>query len=84
VGDGSAHLHVLAMVRPSRLPQVIGSFALEWDDILPPVPEHVWQREVGEVDVAVVFALGRGEFGRLSARLNLDPWAPSARFHLYP
>ena len=52
-GDGSAHLHVLAMVRPARLPQVIGSFAVEWDDILPKVPEDVWQREVDEV-VAVM------------------------------
>ena len=52
-GDGSAHLHTLAMVRPARLPQVIGSFAVEWDDILPPVPEEVWQREVDEV-VAVM------------------------------
>ena len=48
-GDGSAHLHTLAMVRPARLPQVIGSFAVEWDDILPEVPEDVWQREVDEV-----------------------------------
>lgn len=52
-GDGSAHLHVLAMVRPARLPQVIGSFAVEWDDILPPVPEEVWQREVDAVAVAM-------------------------------
>ena len=52
-GDGSAHLHVLAMVRPARLPQVIGSFAVEWDDILPPVPQDVWQREVAEVAAAM-------------------------------
>lgn len=52
-GDGSAHLHVLAMVRPARLPQVIGSFAVEWDDILPPVPGEVWQREVEQVAAAM-------------------------------
>lgn len=56
-GDGAAHLHVLAMVRPERLPQVVGSFAVEWDDLLPPVPEGVWQREVD----AVVAALRSGE-----------------------
>lgn len=56
-GDGSAHLHVLAMVRPARLPQVIGSFAVEWDDLLPPVPEEVWQREVE----AVVAGMAAGE-----------------------
>ena len=57
-GDASAHLHVLAMVRPARLPQVIGSFAVEWDDLLPRVPEDVWQREVDEV--AMVMASGEG------------------------
>lgn len=52
-GDGAAHLHVLAMVRPARLPQVTGSFAVEWDDLLPPIPEDVWQREVDEVAAAM-------------------------------
>lgn len=52
-GDGAAHLHVLAMVRPERLPQVVGSFAVEWDDLLPPVPEEVWQREVDTVAAAM-------------------------------
>jgi hypothetical protein len=59
-GDGSAHLHVLLMVRPERLPQVIGSFAVEWDDILPPVPDEVWDREVVEVAAAMA-AGGDGE-----------------------
>lgn len=40
---------MLAVVRPARLPQVIGSFTVEWDDLLPPVPAEVWQREVDEV-----------------------------------
>lgn len=52
-GDGSAHLHALALVRPAGLPQVIGSFAVEWDDILPPVPLDVWQREVDQVAAAM-------------------------------
>lgn len=52
-GDGSAHLHTLAMVRPARLPQVIGSFVVEWDDILPEIPEDVWQREVDAVAAAM-------------------------------
>lgn len=52
-GDGAAHLHVLAMVRPARLPQVIGSFAVEWDDLLPTVPEDVWQEEVDRVSAAM-------------------------------
>lgn len=30
-----------------------GSFAVEWDDLLPPVPEEVWQREVDTVAAAM-------------------------------
>lgn len=59
-GDGSAHLHVMAMVRPARLPQVVGSFAVEWDDILPPVPEDVWRREVDEVATVMASGAAKG------------------------
>jgi hypothetical protein len=31
------------MARPARLPQLIGSFAAIWDDVLPPVPEELWR-----------------------------------------
>jgi len=42
-GDGSEHLHWWFMARPARFPQLIGSFAAIWDDILPPVPEPIWR-----------------------------------------
>jgi diadenosine tetraphosphate (Ap4A) HIT family hydrolase len=42
-GDGSEHLHWWFMARPARFPQLIGSFAAIWDDILPPVPEAIWR-----------------------------------------
>jgi diadenosine tetraphosphate (Ap4A) HIT family hydrolase len=42
-GDGAEHLHWWFMARPARLPQLIGSFAAIWDDILPPVPENIWK-----------------------------------------
>jgi diadenosine tetraphosphate (Ap4A) HIT family hydrolase len=42
-GDGSEHFHLWFMARPARLPQLIGSFAAIWDDILPPTPEDVWR-----------------------------------------
>lgn len=42
-GDGSEHLHWWFMARPARLPQLWGSFAAIWDDVLPPVPEDVWR-----------------------------------------
>jgi diadenosine tetraphosphate (Ap4A) HIT family hydrolase len=54
-GDGGEHLHWWFLARPARLPQLIGSFAAIWDDILPPLPEAVWRANVA----AVVEALAR-------------------------
>jgi diadenosine tetraphosphate (Ap4A) HIT family hydrolase len=54
-GDGSEHLHWWFMARPARIPQLIGSFAAIWDDILPPLPEDVWRANID----AVVAALER-------------------------
>jgi hypothetical protein len=48
-GDGSEHFHVWFMARPARLPQLIGSFAAIWDDILPPTPEGVWRTNLDAV-----------------------------------
>ena len=48
-GDGTAHLHWWFMARPARLPQLIGSFAAIWDDILPPTPENVWRENLATV-----------------------------------
>jgi len=42
-GDGSEHLHWWFMARPARLPQLVGSFAAIWDDVLPPLPEQLWR-----------------------------------------
>jgi diadenosine tetraphosphate (Ap4A) HIT family hydrolase len=52
-GDGSEHLHWWFMARPARLPQLVGSFAAIWDDILPPVPEDVWRRDLEALTVAL-------------------------------
>jgi diadenosine tetraphosphate (Ap4A) HIT family hydrolase len=48
-GDGSEHLHWWFMARPARFPQLIGSFAAIWDDILPPVPEAIWRDNLANV-----------------------------------
>jgi diadenosine tetraphosphate (Ap4A) HIT family hydrolase len=48
-GDGSEHLHWWFMARPARIPQLIGSFAAIWDDILPPTPEDVWRANLAAV-----------------------------------
>ena len=37
------------MARPARIPQLIGSFAAIWDDILPPLPEDVWRENLAIV-----------------------------------
>lgn len=48
-GDGSMHLHTWFMARTARLPQVLGSYAAEWDAILPPVPVDIWRADLHEV-----------------------------------
>jgi len=51
IGDGSAHLHVWFIGRPARFGGILGSFALEYDDMLPPTPEDSWladQRAVAQ------------------------------------
>ena len=48
-GDGSEHLHWWFMARPARIPQLLGSFAAIWDDILPPTPENVWRANLEKV-----------------------------------
>ena len=48
-GDGGAHLHVWFVARTARQAGVLGSYAVEWDAILPPVPEEVWRADVATV-----------------------------------
>lgn len=58
-GDGSYHLHWWFMARPARLPQLIGSFAAIWDDILPPTPEPIWRDNLRVVATALAADGGR-------------------------
>jgi diadenosine tetraphosphate (Ap4A) HIT family hydrolase len=48
-GDGSEHLHWWFLARPARIPQLVGSFAAIWDDVLPPLPEDVWRANLDAV-----------------------------------
>ncbi len=50
-GDGSAHLHVWFAARTAGLTGVLGSYAIEWDDLLPPGPEEIWRADMHEVAV---------------------------------
>lgn len=48
-GDGGAHLHVWFFARTARLAGVLGSTAIEWDDLIPPGPEDVWRADLHTV-----------------------------------
>ena len=52
-GDGSEHFHFWFMARPARMPQLIGSFAAIWDDVLPPTPNDVWAANLAAVRAAL-------------------------------
>ena len=45
-GDGGSHLHVWFIARYERLPNILGSMAVEWDEMLPPPPEDVWRADL--------------------------------------
>ena len=45
--------HWWFMARPARLPQLIGSFASIWDDILPPTPQDVWRADLDALRAAL-------------------------------
>lgn len=52
-GDGGEHLHWWFMARPARIPQLLGSFAAIWDDILPPVPEEIRRADLARLKEAL-------------------------------
>ena len=52
-GDGSEHLHWWFSARPARLPQLIGSFAAIWDDVLPPLPAKIRTANLAVVKAAL-------------------------------
>ena len=52
-GDGGEHMHWWFIARPTRLPQLVGSFIEMWDEILPPVPEEIWRANLRAVVAAL-------------------------------
>lgn len=48
-GDGSEHCHVWFIARTSRLPNIRGSMAVEWEEMLPPGPEDLWRADLAIV-----------------------------------
>lgn len=49
IGDGGSHLHQWVLARTDRLTGVLGSPALDWDEILPPGPEDVWRADLSTI-----------------------------------
>ena len=41
------------MARPARIPQLIGSFAAIWDDILPVTPDEIWKGNLDRMVAAL-------------------------------
>ena len=48
-GDGAEHLHTWFFARIEGIESTKGSLAIEWDDILPPGPEDIRERDLSEV-----------------------------------
>ena len=48
-GDGSSHFHVWFFARTEGLASILGSYAVEWDDILPAVPAEVLEADLHAV-----------------------------------
>ena len=50
-GDGGSHFHLWFFARPARLGAILGSYAVEWDAVLPPGPEDVWRADLHTVAI---------------------------------
>lgn len=58
IGDGGAHLHVWFFARPAGQPQMLGSWLVIWDDLLPEYPSGVAERDAAVVVDALVASFG--------------------------
>lgn len=50
-GDGCSHFHVWFLARPEGLLDLRGSYAAEWDEILPPGPDDVRRADLHQVAI---------------------------------
>lgn len=58
-GDGAEHMHTWFIARPERIPGIVGSLAMEWDQMLPPPPEDVWLEDYRNVATKLAHHGGR-------------------------
>lgn len=52
-GEGGAHLHIWFMARPAGFEQLRSNFAAVWDDVLPSMPQDIWQENIRLVVAAL-------------------------------
>jgi hypothetical protein len=64
IGDGGAHLHVWFFARPAGQRQLLGSWLVVWDDLLPAYPTELAAEDAARVAEALVTSYG----GRVAAR----------------
>jgi hypothetical protein len=57
-GDGGAHLHVWFFARPEGQPQMLGSWLVVWDDLLPEYPADVADADASIVVDALIASYG--------------------------
>jgi diadenosine tetraphosphate (Ap4A) HIT family hydrolase len=58
LGDGGAHLHVWVLARPEGQPQLLGSWLMVWDDLLPEYPEDLAEADALTVADALATSYG--------------------------
>ena len=58
IGDGGAHLHVWFFARPEGQAQLLGSWLVVWDDLLPEYPADVADADAATVADALVTSYG--------------------------
>jgi len=58
IGDGGAHLHVWFFARPAGQAQLLGSWLVVWDDLLPEYPSALAERDAALVADALVTSYG--------------------------
>jgi len=58
IGDGGAHLHVWFFARPEGQSQMLGSWLVVWDDLLPEYPAGIADADAAAVADALVASYG--------------------------
>ena len=58
IGDGGAHLHVWFFARPEGQAQLLGSWLVVWDDLLPEYPDDIAAADAATVAAALITSYG--------------------------